>query len=231
MDNLFNMLPRNWRELILPNIPQSVLDRINVCYKNDVLIHNKKIYPPYHKIFKVFELLNPEDIKLIILGQDCYHGIGEANGIAFSVDKRLGYIPPSLRNIYKELNQSLPDFEIPFHGDLTDWVKQGVFLLNSTLTVEQNKPNSNYHYNWFKFTDVVVELLSLKYDNLVFMLWGNFAKQKKEFIHNKENHKILETTHPSPFSANKGFLGNKHFILANRYLRKHSKEEIQWKIQ
>lgn len=182
------------------------------------------VYPPDKDIFKVFELTKPSAVKVVILGQDPYHDEGQATGLAFSVRDGVK-IPPSLRNIYKELE--LEGYSHPSNGDLTSWAGQGVFLLNSCLTVRAHEPNSHAGHGWERFTDDVIRFLDNDYKPKVFLLWGKYAQEKKEIIQNP-NHLVLEAPHPSPFSANRGFFGCNHFRLANEFLRKHGEIEIVW---
>ncbi|QIV94084.1 uracil-DNA glycosylase [Allofrancisella frigidaquae] len=188
----------------------------------------KVIFPAKENIFNAFKYTKLEDLKVVILGQDPYHNYNQAHGLAFSVQKGVD-IPPSLRNMYKELARSVPEFEIPNHGCLVDWAKQGVFLLNTTLTVEAHKANSHKDIGWETFTDTVINKISEYKENVVFMLWGSHARKKKSLIDNSK-HLILESTHPSPLSAHRGFLGCNHFILCNQYLLDHKLKTINWKL-
>ena len=187
----------------------------------------KKVYPPGPLIFNAFNLTPFENLKVVILGQDPYHGPGEAMGLCFSVPRGIP-VPPSLQNIYKELNREF-GYKIPNHGDLSPWAYQGVLLLNASLTVEHRNPNSHKGYGWHQFTDHLIHLLSVHKENLVFMLWGNFAKSKKQLI-DDTRHLILESAHPSPLAGGK-FHGNDHFKKANLYLTKHGIEAIDWQIR
>lgn len=187
----------------------------------------KAIYPPGPLIFNAYNTTPIDQVKVVILGQDPYHNPGQAMGLSFSVPKGTR-IPPSLRNINKELNTSL-DLTIPDHGDLTKWAEQGVFLLNAMLTVEKNQPGSHQRSGWQFFTDASIKAISDRRKNVVFMLWGAFAHKKAVLIDGSK-HLILESPHPSPFSADRGFFGNNHFKLANEYLVKHGKEGIDWAV-
>lgn len=188
----------------------------------------KLIYPPGSLIFNAFNTTPLPKVKVVILGQDPYHNPGQAMGLSFSVPKGVT-IPPSLRNIYQELRTDV-GFTPPSHGDLTPWAEQGVFLLNAMLTVEKNKPSSHRDIGWQNFTDAVIRTLSRERENLVFMLWGAFA-QKKSVLIDGDRHLILQSPHPSPFSANRGFFGNKHFSKANKYLNQHGLGEIDWSLE
>ena len=187
-----------------------------------------EIYPPRGTWFKAFEYSSFSSTKVVILGQDPYHGEGQAEGLSFSVPKGMG-IPPSLRNIYKELDQDDVDFTNSGHGHLENWAKQGVLLLNSVLTVEKNSPASHANQGWEVFTDQVITLLNDNKDNLVFLLWGAYANKKSVLI-DSNKHLILSAAHPSPFSAHKGFLGCKHFSKTNSYLKASNQELIDWSL-
>ncbi|MBP5779333.1 MAG: uracil-DNA glycosylase, partial [Campylobacter sp.] len=167
-----------------------------------------------------------DEVKVVILGQDPYHGLNQAMGLSFSVPKGVK-IPPSLINIFKELQMEF-GYEIPKNGDLTDWAKQGVLLLNSSLSVAANKPNSHSKFGWQIFTDSVIKILSQKRQNLVFMLWGNYAKAKANLI-DENRHLILKAAHPSPLAGG-AFFGCNHFKKCNEYLKSHNKNEIDWRI-
>ena len=184
----------------------------------------KKIYPPGKQIFNALNSTSFETTNVVILGQDPYHGVGQANGLAFSVEKDTK-IPPSLINIYKELGEDI-NLQPPNHGDLTFWAKQGVLLLNSVLTVVKGEPASHSDKGWEIFTDKVIEILNQK-ENIVFMLWGSYA-QKKGSIIDTSKHCVLKAPHPSPLSAHRGFFGSKHFSKANQYLTKKGKTPIKW---
>lgn len=186
----------------------------------------KTIYPPGSKIFNAFELCPVDQVKAVVIGQDPYHNPGEAMGLSFSVPKAVR-IPPSLKNIYKEIYTDLNIDPAP-HGDLTNWANQGVLLLNAMLTVEKNKPGSHRKIGWQNFTDAVISQLSNQRSNLVFLLWGNFAKSKKVLI-DKNKHLILEAAHPSPL-ARGAYFGSKHFSQTNSYLISKNKTAINWKL-
>jgi len=189
---------------------------------------NKDIYPPRGSWFKAFEHSSFASTKVIILGQDPYHGEGQAEGLSFSVPKGIT-IPPSLRNIYKELEEDDVDFTNPDHGNLISWAQQGVLLLNSVLTVEKNTPAAHANQGWELFTDQVINLLNDNKDHLVFILWGAYANKKSELI-DTNKHLILSAPHPSPFSAHKGFFGCKHFSKTNHYLESSKQQAIDWSI-
>ena len=183
------------------------------------------IYPPKELIFNAFNLCTFDNLKIVIIGQDPYHGKNQANGLAFSVNKGVK-IPPSLRNIYKELNSDIGK-DIPEHGNLQDWAEQGVLMINASFTVREANAGSHQKRGWETFTDSVIKLISDKKENVIFMLWGAFAQKKGKII-DKSKHYMLESAHPSPLSAHRGFLGNKHFSKANKYLISIEKEPINW---
>jgi uracil-DNA glycosylase len=186
------------------------------------------VYPPGPLIFNAFNLTDLDQVKVVIIGQDPYHGPNQAHGLSFSVQKGIP-APPSLMNIYKEIQNDLGITNLKTKGDLTYWAKQGVLLVNATLTVRANQPNSHAGIGWQRFTDKVIQVLNEQCEHLVFMLWGNFAKEKGMHIDTKK-HLILKAAHPSPFSADKGFFGCKHFSKTNEYLIKFGKSPIDWMI-
>lgn len=187
----------------------------------------KTIYPPKKNIFFALENTPYEHIRVVILGQDPYHGVGEAHGMAFSVNPGIK-APPSLQNIFKEIHSELGCY-IPNNGYLLKWAKQGVLMLNSVLTVEKDKPASHKNKGWEIFTDRIIEDINKKDTPVVFMLWGNFAKQKANLITNPK-HLILTSSHPSPFSVRYGFFGCNHFVKANEFLKKNDISPINWQI-
>ncbi len=192
----------------------------------DNAYRTKEIYPPKPQIYRALELCPPSKIKVVILGQDPYHGLGQACGLSFSVQKGTK-IPPSLKNIFKEVYKG-EDKKIPTSGDLSAWAKQGVLLLNAVLTVEASKAASHRKQGWERFTDVIITKISRNYDSIVFLLWGNFAQSKARLIDTKK-HLILKSVHPSPLSAYRGFFGCNHFELCNNYLKTKGIETINWK--
>lgn len=187
----------------------------------------KEIYPPKDYIFNALKLTSYKDTKVVIVGQDPYHGEGEAHGLSFSVQKGVK-IPPSLKNIYKELYSDLGIVPVD-NGDLSNWAKQGVLLLNSVLTVEKDKAASHRNIGWDALTDYIIKLLNLKEEPIVFILWGNFAKKKAKLITN-EKHLIITSAHPSPLSASRGFFGSKPFSKANNFLVNNKLKPIDWKV-
>jgi uracil-DNA glycosylase len=187
-----------------------------------------KIFPKNGDIFNAFNKTPFDKLEVVILGQDPYHGESQAHGLSFSVQKGIT-IPPSLRNIYKELATDIPGFTIPNHGDLTEWAEQGVLLLNASLTVRAGTPGSHQKRGWETFTDTVIKRISEKKERIVFILWGSFAQAKAELIDQKKHH-IIKSPHPSPFSADRGFFGSKPFSRTNEILIKEGKKPIDWQI-
>ena len=185
----------------------------------------KIIYPATQNYFSALDLVPPEKIKVVILGQDPYHGEGQAHGLCFSVQEGVA-VPPSLQNIYKELNSDL-GIPIVKSGDLTRWARQGVLLLNSVLTVEKDRAASHQGKGWEQFTDKVISVVNENCDHVVFILWGAYAQKKAAFV-NREKHLVLESVHPSPLSAYRGFFGSKHFSKANKWLKSNGQDEIIW---
>ncbi|MCA9387285.1 uracil-DNA glycosylase, partial [Candidatus Dojkabacteria bacterium] len=213
----------SWKMLLIDEFDKDYFKQLIDFIKSEY--SSKQVYPPGKLIFRAFDESSVDDIKVVILGQDPYHTPGVANGLAFSANSNQK-IPPSLRNIYKELEDDL-GIKAPDNPDLTKWAKQGVLLLNSTLTVEKGKAGSHQKKGWEEFTDEVVKRLSELTENLVFFLWGAYAQKKGEVI-DKSKHLIIESPHPSPFSADKGFFGSKPFSKANKYLEEHGKTSINW---
>ncbi|MBP6050082.1 MAG: uracil-DNA glycosylase [Chitinophagales bacterium] len=189
---------------------------------------NKQIFPTETLVFNAFNSTPINHVKVVIIGQDPYHGIGQAHGLCFSVQHGIKP-PPSLMNIYKELKNTIPDFYIPTHGCLQKWANQGVFMLNAILTVEANKPASHQKKGWEEFTNAVIQKISNENIGIIFLLWGNFAQQKSTLIDEKK-HIILKAAHPSPFSAHKGFLGCHHFVKVNNILRERKERIIDWQV-
>lgn len=188
----------------------------------------KVVYPPANEIFSAFALTEFAEVKVVILGQDPYHGINQAHGLSFSVKPGIAP-PPSLVNMYKELAQDIEGFQIPKHGYLIDWAKQGVLLLNTVLTVEHGKAHSHANFGWETFTDKVIAQLNQHREHLVFLLWGSHAQRKGQFI-DRHRHCVLTAPHPSPLSAHRGFLGCRHFSKTNAYLRSVGIKEIDWQL-
>ncbi len=189
--------------------------------------NTKTIFPPKDYIFNALKLTPYSNTKVVIVGQDPYHGVGEAHGLSFSVQEGIK-IPPSLQNIYKELNADL-GIPIANKGDLTKWGKEGVLMLNAVLTVEKDKPASHRNMGWELLTDYIIKVLNQKEEPVVFILWGNFAKEKTKYITNPK-HYIITSPHPSPFSARNGFFGSKPFSKTNEFLKSKNLKEIDWNI-
>jgi len=217
----------SWKEALIAEFEQPYFRNLTDFIRQEKGA-GKKIYPPGSLIFNAFNTTPFHDVSVVILGQDPYHGPGQAMGLSFSVPQGVT-LPPSLRNIYKELKLSLGIEPAP-HGDLTKWAEQGVFLLNAMLTVEHKKAGAHQKSGWQFFTDAAIKALSDQRENLVFMLWGAFARRKKELI-DTSKHLVLESAHPSPFSADRGFFGNNHFKLANEYLVKNGAKPIDWQVK
>lgn len=218
------MIGNGWDRILLD---EKGLELINKPFKAvEKLYKEKDIYPSFENIFKAFKLTSFDDTKVVIIGQDPYHTKGMADGLAFSVSSNTKKAP-SLKNIFKELeNEFDTHIDVNNVGDLSNWAKQGVLLLNNTLTVESGKPNSHIKLGWSLFTDYIVEKLNEKEEPIIFILWGNLAQRKCDAI--SDRHYILKTSHPSPFSARSGFFGCDHFKLANEFLVKNGKKPIDW---
>lgn len=215
----------DWDIILKPLLESAVYQSIRAFLKKEYSTY--VIYPPMHDIFNAFKYTPYKKVKVVILGQDPYHGEGQAHGLCFSV-KHGVKPPPSLVNIYKEIKSDLGCL-IPSHGCLTKWAEQGVLLLNTTLTVREAQANSHSKCGWQEFTDEVIKLLSNREDPMVFLLWGANARSKKQLI-NTSKHLVLECAHPSPLSAFNGFFGCKHFSKANQFLIKNGSLPIDWQI-
>ncbi|MEN4045610.1 MULTISPECIES: uracil-DNA glycosylase [Sulfurimonas] len=217
------LLENGWKNFLNDEIHKEyfikLLKKVSLEYKS------KTVFPNFENIFRAFNLVKPSEVKVVIIGQDPYHGINQATGLAFSVCPKCN-IPPSLKNIYKELVDDI-GCKYPKNGDLTQWAKEGVLLINAVLTVEQGKANSHKDFGWQKFTDAVIKKLSDEKEHLVFILWGG-PSQKKEFLIDTTKHCIIKSSHPSPLSAYRGFFHSKPFSRANKYLIKHKKKPVEW---
>ena len=218
-------IEESWKAVLADQFEQPYFQAIRTFLKKEKEA-GKTIYPAGGHIFNAFNTTPFDRTKVLILGQDPYHNPGQAMGLSFSVP-RGQRIPPSLRNVYKELADDV-DFEKVKHGDLTHWAEQGVLLLNSMLTVERNQPKSHHKIGWQQFTDAVISTLSREKEHMVFMLWGGFAKKKKSLI-DADKHLVLEAAHPSPLAGD-AFLQNKHFSQANAYLEQHALAPIDWQL-
>jgi uracil-DNA glycosylase len=220
------VIEESWKQLLQPEFELPYFQQL------DALLSNEKekgilIFPPANLIFEAFNKTAFTNVKVVILGQDPYHGIGQAHGLCFSVDEGIP-IPPSLKNIFKELKTDL-GIDIPNKGNLSKWASQGVLLLNTTLTVRENEANSHQNKGWETFTDKVIQHTSNQKEHVVFILWGKFAQSKNQLIDNKK-HLVLEAAHPSPLSAYNGFFGCKHFSKTNYYLQQNHLEPIDWQL-
>ena len=212
-----------WQTILQPEFDKDYFVRLTDFVKNEY--KTRRIFPPGSLIFNAFNLCPYDKVKVVILGQDPYPNEGQAHGLCFSVNENVEF-PPSLMNIFKEIQAEFGK-PIPKNGNLTRWAEQGVLLLNAILTVQAHLPTSHQGKGWEIFTDAVIRKLATEKEHLVFMLWGNYAQQKGAFI-DPNRHLILKSSHPSPLSANRGFFGNQHFILANQYLKAHGEKEIDW---
>ena len=219
------MIGNDWDEVLKDEFEKNYF--IEMMEFVDSEYKTKTVYPPYENIFNAFKLTPLNEVNVVILGQDPYHEKGQAHGLAFSTPPGRP-IPRSLKNIFKEINMEY-DYPIPESGCLEKWAKQGVFLLNTVLTVEEGNANSHSKCGWQDFTDNVIGILNKQEHPIVFLLWGKQAEKKKELVTNS-NHLILITSHPSPFSARRGFLGSNHFKIANEFLRENGLDEIDWKL-
>lgn len=213
----------SWEKVIGEEFKKNYFEKLTQFVKKEYL--SNTVYPEGKNIFRAFELCPFEDVKVVIIGQDPYHGPKQANGLCFSVNDEM-LLPPSLQNIYKEIETDLK-VERPTKGNLDNWARQGVLLLNATLTVRANTPGSHQNQGWEEFTNAVIKAISDKKENIVFLLWGKYAQDKGTIINNKKHH-VLTAPHPSPFSAHSGFFGCKHFSKTNKYLKSISKETIDW---
>lgn len=213
----------SWQPLLQNEFAKVYFQDLSTFVKSEYL--SKTVYPPPKWIFRAFDECPLDNLKVVILGQDPYHTPGVANGLSFSSQDG-NAIPPSLRNMYKEIQNEFGTLTPP-SPDLARWAKQGVLLLNATLTVRKGEAGSHQGRGWEVFTDSVIRLISVNKEHIVFMLWGNFAKQKEGLI-DMEKHLVLKSAHPSPFSADHGFFGNNHFKLCNEYLTNHSLTPIEW---
>jgi uracil-DNA glycosylase len=213
----------SWKEILSEEFEKAYFKNLAAFIKAEYANH--VVYPPGPHIFRALDTCDFQAVKVVIIGQDPYHGPNQANGLAFSVSKSVR-IPPSLQNIYKEIASDL-GAAIPKEGDLTRWASQGVLLLNATLTVRAKTPGSHQNHGWEQFTDAVIKALNAGRQNLVFLLWGKYAQQKGAVI-DSSKHLVLEAPHPSPYSADRGFFGCKHFSKANEYLVVNAKEPIDW---
>ena len=220
------MIGNSWDNLLKEEVKKDYFKKLMDFIKEEY--KEKTIYPKQNEVFNAFRYTSFENVKVVILGQDPYHGPKQAEGLSFSVSDDV-IKPPSLKNIFKELES---DLEIPFpeHNSLKPWAREGVLLLNAVLTVQEHMPTSHKDKGWETFTDSIIKLLNTKKDPVVFILWGSYARNKKELITNP-NHYIIESPHPSPFSARTGFFGSKPFSKTNEFLKSKGLKEIDWRIE
>lgn len=216
-------IEESWKKRLQSEFNKQYFIELTDFVRNEY--QTKQIFPPAKLIFNAFDCCPFDDVKVVIIGQDPYHGVGQAHGLCFSVNDGIE-IPPSLVNIYKEINRSLGK-PIPTSGNLTHWANQGVLLLNATLTVVAHNSASHQGKGWERFTDAVIHKLAQEKSNIVFLLWGAYAQRKGDFI-DTNKHLVLKSVHPSPLSAYRGFIGNNHFMLTNEYLVQHGRREINW---
>lgn len=216
-------IAESWRRRLEAEFAKPYFDDLTAFVRHQY--QTTTVFPPPKLVFNAFDHCPFEDVKVVILGQDPYHNTGQANGLAFSVNAGVA-LPPSLQNIYKEIKADIGEVKST-DGDLTAWANQGVLLLNATLTVQAHTPGSHQNKGWEKFTDAVIEIVNQEKSGVVFMLWGSYARAKGEII-DRSKHLVLEAPHPSPFSANRGFFGCRHFSQANSYLVSHGQDPITW---
>jgi len=216
----------SWKRELNDEFSSMYMENLRTFLKQELKLE-KKIFPPMNKVFNAFNLTPFTNVKIVLVGQDPYHGNGQANGLSFSVEENIK-IPPSLQNIFKELFTDLR-LTSPQNGSLEKWAKQGVLLLNNCLTVEKGRPGSHQGKGWEKFTDKVLQTVNDKKKNIVFILWGRKAQEKGNFL-DKNRHLVIESSHPSPFSAHTGFFGSKPFSRANKYLLEKRIEPIDWQL-
>lgn len=223
MEKLFD---ESWNNLLKPLLKQDYMRRLSAFVQEERLEH--VVYPPQNLVFNAFRLTPLQDVKVVILGQDPYHNVGQAHGLSFSVPAGVAH-PPSLKNILAELTTDIDGFVYPQSGDLTKWAKQGVLLLNATLTVRAHQAGSHQKQGWEMLTDQIISKISEELDGVVFLLWGSYAQKKSTLIDHRK-HLILKAVHPSPLSVYRGFFGSKHFSKANDYLLKKKKGVIDWRL-
>lgn len=216
-------IEQSWKEALQDEFGQEYFAKLTEFVKGEY--KNGAVYPPPKYIFRAFELAPFDKVKVVILGQDPYHGAGQANGLSFAVPPSVR-VPPSLQNIFKELEDDIGPAKNKT-GDLERWAAQGVLLLNATLTVRASTPGSHQNKGWEQFTDAVIKVLSERREHLAFILWGNYARLKGAHI-DRSRHLVLESPHPSPFSAHSGFFGSKPFSKTNEYLESHNEKPIDW---
>lgn len=222
---MFNLINNDWAEILKPEFEQTYFKKLESFL--DEAYQNKQIFPEYQNVFTALNLTSYDDVKVVVLGQDPYHGVNQAHGLSFSV-KQGNKLPPSLKNIFKELMDDL-DLNHPQHGELTSWAQQGILLLNDVLTVESGKAHSHANKGWEQFTDEIILSLNKKEHPIVYILWGAQAQKKIKLI-DTDKHFIIKSVHPSPLSAYRGFFGSKPFSKTNTILHDLNLKEINWKL-
>ena len=216
-------MEESWKQALLAEFDKEYFEQLTNFVKQEYT--TSQVFPPAKNIFRAFDLCPFDQVKVVIIGQDPYHGAGQANGLSFAVNSNIA-LPPSLQNIFKEIKNDL-NLEPQRDGDLSRWASQGVLLLNATLTVRANSPTSHSNKGWEEFTDAAIKALAEQREKIVFILWGNYAKKKGAII-DRQKHLVLESAHPSPFSASYGFFGSKPFSQANQYLKQNNQNGINW---
>ena len=216
-------IEQSWKAILQPEFDKEYFENLTEFVRNEY--KTKQTFPPAGLIFNAFDQCPFNQVKVVIIGQDPYHGDGQAHGLCFSVNDGVAF-PPSLLNIFKEIDRDLGK-KMPTNGNLIRWAQQGVLLLNATLTVQAHMAGSHQGKGWETFTDAVIRKVASEKENVVFMLWGSYAQKKGEFI-DSQKHLVLKSVHPSPLSSYRGFIGNNHFSLANKYLRDNGQQEIKW---
>ena len=216
-------IEQSWKQRLQTEFYKPYFEQLTQFVRTEY--QTRTIYPPARLIFNAFNLCPFDKVKVVIIGQDPYHGAGQAHGLCFSVQDGVQF-PPSLRNIFKEIHDDIGT-PVPLSGNLTRWAEQGVLLLNATLTVRADEAGSHQRRGWETFTDAVINAVASEKQNVVYILWGSYAQQKAAMVNRSQN-LVLESVHPSPLSASRGFFGNHHFSRANQYLIEHGKEPIAW---
>ena len=216
-------IEQSWKQRLQTEFDKPYFEQLTQFVRTEYQTHT--IYPPARLIFNAFNLCPFDKVKVVIIGQDPYHGVGQAHGLCFSVQDGVQF-PPSLRNIFKEIHDDIGT-PVPLSGNLTRWAEQGVLLLNATLTVRADEAGSHQRRGWETFTDAVINAVASEKQNVVYILWGSYAQQKAAMVNRSQN-LVLESVHPSPLSASRGFFGNHHFSRANQYLIEHGKEPVAW---
>lgn len=216
----------SWTPIVKPLFQQDFMKRLSHFVQQERA--NAVVFPPADLVFNALRLTPFDEVKVVILGQDPYHNIGQAHGLSFSVPAGIPH-PPSLRNIFAELVTDIPGFEVPVSGDLTRWAQQGVLLLNATLTVRAHEAGSHQRMGWEDFTDHIIREISQRLEHVVFILWGSYAQKKAQLV-DSSKHLVLRSVHPSPLSVYRGFFGSKPFSQANHYLQANGRKPIDWRL-